>query len=110
MVFIHAGLKLNPDSMLKVLTEAGIKDWNDIVRGLKLEAGWIEKLATSFVNLFTRRNPTAVTKELLQKWPEPQSWEELARVIENIANKKIERFEIAQKTRELSESGRWLIE
>lgn len=99
-MYIHAGLDLNSVSMYKVLTEAGVEDWNGIAKGLKLDEGYLNKMITTFKNLFRRKSPTDVVNELLKKWHEPRSWEELARVIENIS------FEIAQKTRQLSESGR----
>ena len=87
--------------MFKVLKGAGIKDLNDIAKELTENKHWIIKVATKLKDFLLRPNPTEVTVEILKKWPEPQSWEELARVIENQIS-----FEIAQKTRELSESGR----
>lgn len=102
---IHTGLELKSESMYEVLTKAGIKDWNGIARELKLDEGWMERMMTKLnsINIFKKKKaPTDVVNDLLMKWPKPRSWEELARVIENIS------FEIAQKTRELSESGRWL--
>lgn len=86
--------------MFKVLKGAGIKDLNDIAKGLTENKHWIIKVAKNLKDFFLRPNPTEVTVEILKKWLEPRSWEELARVIENQIS-----FEIAQKTRELSESG-----
>lgn len=98
---IHAGLKLNPESMFKVLKGAGIKDLNDIAKGLIENKHWIITIAKNLKDFFLRPDPTEVTVKILRKWPEPRSWEELARVIENQID-----VEIAQKARELSESGR----
>ena len=101
MLYIHAGLDLNSVSMYKVLTEAGVKDWNGIAKGLKLDEGYLDKMITIFTSLFRRKAPTDVVNELLRNWRPTRTWEELARVIENQIS-----FEIAQKTRQLSESGR----
>ena len=100
MLYIHAGLELNSVSMYKVLTEAGVEDWNGIAKGLKLGEGYINKMITILKNLFRRKAPIDIVNDLLKNWHEPRSWEELARVVENIS------FEIAQKTRQLSESGK----
>ena len=98
MSCFHAGLELNYETMFKVLKEAGIKDCSEIASGLVVDQGWIVKTWTRLKQVFVKGD----LKEMLKKWPEPRSWEELARVIENLRDS----FEIAQKTRQLSESGR----
>ena len=96
-------MELNRDSLFKVLKDAGIKDWRIIVTVLKLDPNWAIRMAQKLVDFFW--NPDPIHKQILDKWPEPQSWEELARAINDSEDLKTGP-EIAQKTRQLSGSGR----
>ena len=72
-----------------------------IVSGLKLDPNWVIKTYHRVRNYVWKAD---VQAQILEKWPNPQSWEELARVIND--SKELGP-EIAQKTRELSGSGRY---
>ena len=108
--YIYTGLELNKDNLFKVLTAAGIKDWNIIVSGLKIDPSWAKKLAQSLKSLFWAADPIHAT--ILAKWPPPHSWEELAGVINDSEDLKCDGQktgpEIAQKVRQLSGSGRFI--
>ena len=103
-IYLYTGLELNGANLNKVVTDAGIKDkdnWKIIVSGLKLDPSWTQL----FLNLF--RKSETIYGKIIQEWPEPQSWEELARVINDSKDLK-HGPEIAQKTRQLSGSGRYI--
>ena len=102
--FMCTGLELTPDNFYKILKKAGIKDWSTIVSGLKVDVdpnSLVRKLVSFVPDRLLPWKPASVHTEILAKWPKPQSWEELARVIEDSKDGPV----IAQKTREMSGSG-----
>ena len=97
--------------MRKVLTTVGIQDWNIIVSGLKLDPYWAKKVAQQLASIHVFQRAGPVCAQILDKWPNPHSWEELARVIndsEDLRRGQQTGPEIAQTTRQLSGSGRYI--
>ena len=95
--------------MCKVLKGAEVGDLNDVVSRLVPPKTFTKRLQgqlQSLVGWFLRKNTPEldVFKEILQKW-NPHSWEELARAVEDSHYG----LNFAQKIRELSGSGRELI-
>ena len=60
--------------------------------------------------IFTFFGKKPVHAQILDIWPNPHSWEELARVINRPKDFRrcVQQFEIAQMTRQLSGSGRYI--
>ena len=106
-MIIYTGLEINVKNFIKFLKKAGIKDLNIIVPGL-LEPHWIKRLVQTFTDWF--RSQETIIAEFLDKWPTPHSWEELARVCEDLKDLKSQKTgpEIAQMTRQLSGSGKYI--
>ena len=100
--------------MFKVLSRAGIENnWNIIVSGLDLDESFVLKVIHTVARWFGKAE--SIHAQILENWPSPQSWEELARVIDVSKNLKhgqksrqLSGPEIAQETRQLSGSGRYM--